>query len=448
MRHQSLVVTGTLLMCITQLVGCSSGDSKHSGANGTPNTGGSGNAAGSPLTNSGAPNAGGTANSAGSPAGIGGNSGGLSSAAGAAATGATASGGQSAGSTGTGATANFANPNGHCAIPAAGQPEDTSTPDHVIGHGTADTCNAADLIAAVAQGGVITFDCGPSPATITMTDTAKVFNVVNGVNNQKVVIDGGGKVTLDGGGVRRILWQNTCDSALVYATTRCDIQSFPQLTVQNIAFSNGLGFACETSDPTCIFGGGAIYVQGGTFKAYNIEVVSSAQTNNNDPVVQDLAGGAIYTTMLTAPAYIVNSTFQGNSGINGGALGSIGTSYTIINSVFSGNSATGHGENPARSGTTGGGLGGAIYNDGTSYTLDICGTDFENNTANELGTGSIFMVANPDSNNVRNGTLNIDQSTFVNNSNTGSVQSNPSIFVEAKDDVGVAGVNITNTTFQ
>ena len=274
-----------------------------------------------------------------------------------------------------------------------------------------------------------------------MTDTAKVFNQVNGANNQKVVIDGGGLVTLDGGGAHRILYQNTCDQSLIWATSSCDKQSFPQLTVQNITFANALGAASEV-DSGGLNGGGAIYVGGGTFKAYNIKVTGSSETSPAGELAQDLAGGAIYAFELTAPAYIVNSTFQGNSGTNGGALGSIGISFTIINSVFLGNSATGHGENPAATGTTGGGLGGAIYNDGNSYTLSICGTDIENNTANELGSGSIFFVADD-----LNGTINIDQSTFVGNSNTGSVQSHASIFAEAKDDNGVAGVTITNTTF-
>ena len=51
----------------------------------------------------------------------------------------------------------------------------------------------------MAEGGIITFNCGPKPVTITMTATAKV------VNTHRTVIDGGGKVTLSGGGKIRIL---------------------------------------------------------------------------------------------------------------------------------------------------------------------------------------------------------------------------------------------------
>jgi hypothetical protein len=158
---------------------------------------------------------------------------------------------------------------------------------------------------------------------------------------------------------------------------------------------------------------------------------------------------ATANSMFTSPAtptYVVNSTFQGDTGVNGGALGSIGTSWTIINGLFTGNSATGHGENPAAAGTEGGGLGGAIYNDGDGYTLSICGSDFENNEANELGSGAVFQVVDD-----LMGALVVDQSTFHGNSDTGDVQSSakhPGIYVQATSTTdGTSGVTITNSTF-
>jgi hypothetical protein len=60
---------------------------------------------------------------------------------------------------------------------------------------------------------------------------------------------------------------------------------------------------------------------------------------------------------------IVNSTFEGNSGIDGGALASMGISRMVINGMFKNNSAIGHDENPARIGPEGGG----IYNDGDNW---------------------------------------------------------------------------------
>ncbi len=333
---------------------------------------------------------------------------------------------------------------GACTIPTAAAAADVSKPTTIVGSGTAASCTASAVTAAVAGGGVVTFNCGPDPLTIVVPEI-EIINDGGVTKDGSVTIDGGGKITLSGGGKNRILRQNTCDSALHFTSTRCDLQSTPHLVLQNIGFTAGAGLADEV-DSGGLNGGGAIYVSGGTFKAFNITVSNSQQTNASGQLVQDLAGGAIYAFELSGPAYVVNSTFQGNSGVNGGALGSISISWTIINSVFQSNATTGHGENPARSGTEGGGLGGAIYNDGDDFTLTICGTQFLNNQASELGSGAIIQVVDN-----LNGALKIDQSTFTGNSDTGDVQqsaNHPGIYVQATDQTsGTAGVTITNTTF-
>ncbi|HEY5088620.1 MAG TPA: hypothetical protein VIK30_01555, partial [Polyangia bacterium] len=321
---------------------------------------------------------------------------------------------------------------------------DVSNPTTVVGDGTAASCTAAKVVSAVAGGGVVTFNCGADPLTIVVPEI-EIINDSGATKDGSVTIDGGGKITLSGGGTNRILRQSTCDSALHYTSTRCDTQTTPHLIVQNIGFTAGLGVGDETGSGG-LFGGGAIYVQGGTFKAFNITVTNNQQTSASGQLAQDLAGGGIYAYEVSSPIYVVNSTFQGNTGVNGGAIGSIGESWTILNSVFQSNSATGHGENPAKSGTEGGGLGGAIYNDGNSLTLTICGSQFLGDQANELGSGAIFLVVDD-----VKGNLVIDESTFTGNSDTGDVQpsaNHPGIYVQARDQVsGTAGVTITNTTF-
>jgi hypothetical protein len=332
-------------------------------------------------------------------------------------------------------TGAYGNPSGHCSMPAAAAPEDVSHPTTVVGTGTAASCTADAVVAAVQAGGVVTFDCGAAPVTITVP-TIKIFNDAGATKDGSVTIDGGGLVTLSGGGQNRILYQNTCDQAQHWTTSHCQDQPAPHLVLQNIAFTGGSAAATSSE-----LGGGAMYISGGTFKAINIRVSDSTQPN----LEQDYAGGAIYTfNQATQPVTIVSSTFDGNSGCSGGALGSIGTSWSLYNSIFSSNKTLGQGENPAKTGTTGGGLGGAIYNDGDSYTLTLCGDLFSDNTAPDLGSGSIFQVVDD-----LKGNLDIDQSTFTGNSNTGSVQSSahPSIYVQAMDVPGNAGVTITNTTF-
>ena len=139
----------------------------------------------------------------------------------------------------------------------------------------------------------------------------------------------------------------------------------------------------ETQD-----GGGAVFVRGGRFKV----VESNFFGNRCASTGPDVGGAAIqvFSQYDGLPVYVVDSTFGGagtarNECSNGGAISSIGVSWTIVNSVFTGNRAIGSGANPAASGTPGGGNGGAIYNDGNTMTLDVRGTRIEGNTLQPRG---------------------------------------------------------------
>ena len=303
-------------------------------------------------------------------------------------------------------TPSAGNPDGKCAIPSEAQAENTSSPTTVIGNGTKESCTSDAVVSAVAKGGIITFNCGPDPVTITMTQTAKIFND----KGPKIVIDGGGKVTLSGGGKVRILYQNTCDQAQKWTTTHCNDQDHPQLTVQNLTFIDG---NAKGQSPG---GGGAIFASGGRFKVVN----SRFFRNVVDDTGPDVGGAAIRTLnqSMGLPVYVVSSTFGGdsglgNSGSNGSGLSSIGVSYTVINSLFVQNAAIGYGANPPKAGTPGGGSGGAIYCDGNLFTLSLCGVKMTGNTAKE-GGGAIFFVSNN-----RTGTLVIKDSVLTSNPSMG-----------------------------
>lgn len=309
------------------------------------------------------------------------------------------------------------NPSGACAVPPEAQLEDTSNPTHVVGSGTPASCTGAAVVAAVALGGVITFDCGPAPVVITLSQTAKVFNNTG----PRIVLDGGGRVTLSGGGQVRILYMNTCDPAQVWTTPHCQDQDHPQLTVQNLTFADGDARG-ESPD-----GGGAIFVRGGRFKVVNSNFVR----NECDDVGPDVGGGAIrvFDQHQDQPVHVTSSTFGGSAALgnvcsNGGALSSIGVSYSVWNSLFTHNRAIGNGANPAQSGTPGGGSGGAIYNDGNTFALRLCGTRIERNDANE-GGGAIFFVSNDAS-----GDLVIENSILAANPSLGfETQGLPGIFL-------------------
>jgi hypothetical protein len=288
------------------------------------------------------------------------------------------------------------------AAPGGGALVDTSHPDRVVGTGTPASCTSAAVVAAVAAGGVVTFHCGPAPVTIPMAQTAKVVNA-----HPTLVLDGGGKVTLSGGGARRILYQNTCDAKQGYTTSHCQDQDSPKLTVQRMAFTGGN----STGDTTEGGGGGAIFVRGGRFA-----VLDSVFTGNRcDSSGPDLGGAALRVLSQSQglPVRISGSRFSGGVCSNGGAISSIGVSWDISNTVMTGNRAIGSGANPARSGTPGGGSGGAIYLDGNTFTLRITGSTLTGNSAAE-GGGAVFFVSND-----RTGTAAVSGSTISNNPSAG-----------------------------
>jgi len=290
-----------------------------------------------------------------------------------------------------------------CAVPAVAGLEDVSHPTTVVGTGTPQSCTSAAFVQAVAGGGVITFDCGPDPVTITLDETAKVFND----KGPDIVIDGGGLVTLSGGGKRRILYMNTCDPDQVWTTDHCDNQETPRLTVQNITFIDA-----NSKGETEYDGGGAIWVRGGRFKLVNTRFFNNVCADSGP----DVGGAAVrvFSQYNGEPVYVVNSTFGGKDGFggtcsNGGGISSIGVSWTIINSLFSYNHAIGNGGNPPEGGTPGGGSGGAIYNDGNLMHLKLCGVRIEYNEVNAYGS-AIFFVSND-----HTGDITIDRSVITHN---------------------------------
>lgn len=295
------------------------------------------------------------------------------------------------------------NPDGACSVPPEAGLADSSNPDQVVGTGTPESCTADAFIDAVDRGGVITFDCGPSPVTITLDRPAKIRNDAS----EEIVIDGGGLVTLSGGGRTRILYMNTCDEDQVWTTSHCQDQDHPRLTVQNLTFVDA-----NSKSETEYDGGGAIWVRGGRFKVLNSRFFNNVCADTGP----DVGGAAIrvFSQHQGRPVFIVNTTFGGaeelgNVCANGGGISSIDVSWTIINSHFSFNRAVGNGGNPAQDGTPGGGSGGAIYNDGNTMTLSLCGTSIENNEVNAYGSGIFFVSNNHD------GTVEITDSVVRNN---------------------------------
>jgi len=180
--------------------------------------------------------------------------------------------------------------------------------------------------------------------------------------------------------------------------------------VQNLTFVDGNSAGEDPFD-----GGGAIWIRGGRFKLVNSRFFS----NHTDETGPDVGGAGlrVFSQHEDRPVYVVNSTFGGaeetaNVGSNGGGISSIGVSWTIINSSFTHNRAVGNGGNPAGEGTPGGGSGGAIYNDGDTMTLSLCGVNIEHNVVNTHGPAIFFVSNNHD------GTIVIKDSVIRDNTNT------------------------------
>jgi hypothetical protein len=283
--------------------------------------------------------------------------------------------------------------------PATCQPPielaDVSTPDHVVGDGTAESCDESAFRAAVAEGGVITFDCGDVEVVIDITET------VDFPTDRDTIIDGEHMVTLDGGALTRILEFHHGDYRV--NTHRVVLQ---RLTLQNGAAQGTDYTDPDPNNPACAYGysdgaGGAIRVRDGVLHVVDCTFLDNTAASPGP----DVGGGAIYA-LGCLDVTVVGSVFMGNSGSNGGAVGLLQTTGTFVNSVFQDNNATGTGQNFAGGDAQGcpgvghpnqggaGGNGGAISIDGADDLEQyFCGVVFQTNHANELG-GCVFRTAN------------------------------------------------------
>jgi hypothetical protein len=457
----STIVALTMPMFLA--VGCGGSSSKDGATGGAPGSGGA-HASGGTVGSGGTGGSGGSQGATGGGSGHG--SGGTPGSGGAHASGGTpGSGGAhaSGGAPGTGGTSigtdagatstdggtigSAGNPNGSCSagLPTRGQPADVSSPTSVIGTGTAASCTFGQLQTAVAKGGVITFDCGSGAVAITVTATLNLPITTN------TVIDGGNKITLDGGKAVRILSFNSNN----YQTNT------NTLTLQHIALVNGKTTPTElipTAPAPCSQGyddgqGGAILINDG-----NLNVVDCIFTGNEAAQLgPDTGGGAIYIEGSKNGAVIAGSTFSDNSGSNAGAVGALQSGIAIYNSLFTNNTATGNGANSndatmcsvihAKQNQVGsGGNGGAIAADGNSFNVTLCGDAILNNAAgaNAFGGGLIFTSDD------MMGVLSIADTTMTGNTgkywtlvSTGSV-------TDVGTAVGVSAKSITlaNSTLQ
>jgi hypothetical protein len=258
-------------------------------------------------------------------------------------------------------------------------PPDTTNPTTVVGTGSG-TCTETELAAAVATGGIITFNCGTN-ATIPITTTLKLRTDVD------TIIDGGSKVTLDGGSTTQIM-NFTHDNYRVNTI---------QLTLMNITLAHGKisgTMPYAKANPPCSQGyydgyGGALFVQDGEVLIINT-VFDGNQAEELGP---DVGGGAV-SIQGVLKATIIGSTFANGIASNGGGIESLNSDFDVYNSTFSNNIATGNGANsndPSKCSVvatngqnqvgSGGNAGAVAIDGGSDGTHTFCGVTFSNNTA-------------------------------------------------------------------
>lgn len=288
------------------------------------------------------------------------------------------------------------NPDGRCteALPDRARLADTSRPDHVVGTGTAASCTFDALEAAVTAGGVITFDCGPTVVTIPVTRTLAL------PINRDTVIDGGRKVVLDGGGAVQLLRFHSPNFRALDT----------MVTLQRLALIRGKTTPTEAIPPRpapCSQGyndgeGGALYMRDG-----NLNLVDTIfRDNQAAPLGPDTGGGGIYVLGSKHGVVIASSTFERNAAANAAAVGGLFAELAIYDSLFTGNTATGHDANNDDASRCdflnngqheigSGGNGGAIYSDGQSVDVTLCGDRVVDNAAGTAAFGGgLFFTSN------------------------------------------------------
>jgi predicted outer membrane repeat protein len=235
--------------------------------------------------------------------------------------------------------------------------------DAVVGNGTAASCNEAALDAAIGQlvpganapGGTLSFNCGSQAVTI-FVNTPKTLG-----DGYGFVVDGGGKITLDGNGVTRVFNFLGAESqiqinnlVITGGNAGVDFGGAIYLgTEASLTLNNSLIRDCNSN-----LSGGAIAAEPGSFLTLNQSSLLSNEAEHGGAIAS--SGSVSLTDSLIAlntarsgeggglqiwfgSSTITRTRFESNSGINGGAMLQRGGSAVVVESSFSDNVASGPG---------------------------------------------------------------------------------------------------------
>lgn len=190
----------------------------------------------------------------------------------------------------------------------------------VVGNGTPASCTDAALSAAIASGGLVTFNCGANPHPI-------IVNTF--VIDKDTTVDGGGLITLDGEGLRQIFYVQNGATLIVKNLTMKNASAANGGAIYNQGTATVQNSTIQNSETTS--SGGAIHNLG------TLSVDGVAFLNNTATV----SGGGIYNN--GGVVTVTNSTFSVNIAAEGGAIAQNGGTLTLQNSLLMGNSANNNG---------------------------------------------------------------------------------------------------------
>ena len=242
----------------------------------------------------------------------------------------------------------------HSPCEAAAGPADTSRPDAIVGDGTPESCTEDALNIALERGGVIRFRCGANLLSITVSAEKVIL--------RDTVIDGGGTITLDGGGASRLLVIGASGGPAV------------SLTLQYLTLRGGYATVTPASaGGPARTGGGAILQFGGTL------VITDSVIEGNDATADgpEEAGGAICS--LGGRLVIARSRLDGNRAGSGGAVAALATELILLRSQLTNNQAVGQGSGAQ-------GIGGALLVSQEGQPVGICQVTMSGNQATYFGT--------------------------------------------------------------
>ena len=159
----------------------------------------------------------------------------------------------------------------------------------------------------------------------------------------RMVLDGGGLVTLDGQFQRGIYYANSCQESFGWLSGRCDLEVRPAITFKDVTFVRGNASSAPAAGWEDLWGGGAIAMRGGRLTLQHVTIRDSVCMTAHS----DGGGGGLRVTGQQIPARVYRSTFTNNSCANGGSISSLGAPLRLVQTDISNSIATGHGASPS-----------------------------------------------------------------------------------------------------